>query len=69
MKNLIATLFLLFGCLILTLTYFNTFTEPDNIRWLAGGLITIGLSIFTNELLKISKEQDEQITTEKLKNS
>lgn len=65
MKNLIATLFLLFGCLILTLTHFNTFTEPAGIRWLAGGLITIGLSIFTMELLKISREQDEQITAEK----
>jgi hypothetical protein len=65
MKNLIATLFLLFGCLILTLTYFNTFTAPDGIRWLAGGLITIGLSIFTNKLLKINKEQDAQITAEK----
>lgn len=60
MKNLIATLFLLFGCLILTLTFFNTFMEPSGIRWLAGVLITTGLSIFANELLKISKEQDAQ---------
>ena len=65
MNNLIATLFLLFGVLILTLTYFDTFTEPDGIRWLAGGLITIGLSIFTMALLKISKEQDAKVTAEK----
>lgn len=34
--------------------------EPSGIRWLAGVLITTGLSIFANELLKISKEQDAQ---------
>lgn len=65
MNNLIATLFLLFGSLILTLTYFTTFTGSSGIRWMAGGIITIGLSIFANEFVKISKEQDAQITNEK----
>lgn len=60
MNSLIATLFLLFGCLILTLTYFNNFMEPSGIRWLAVGLIATGISIFANELIKINAEQDAQ---------
>ncbi|MET3194029.1 hypothetical protein [Bacillus sp. OAE603] len=56
MKHLISALYIIFGLLIVTLTYFENFKGPDIITGIGVLLVIIGILFNSKEIIKFHKD-------------
>lgn len=56
MKHLTAALYIIFGLLIVTLTYFENFKGPEFITVFGVLLVIIGILFYSKEIIKFHKD-------------